>query len=178
MSDFTYTIQRKKRVKYMRLEVGHDRTIKVVAPFWVLDNEIQKFINEKRAWIQKMFKKHADKKYLLAEGTREEYLKYKEIARDIITKKVEFWNKQYGFEYNRIAIKNLKTQWGSCSSKGNLNFNYKLIFLNEEQSDYVVVHELCHLQEMNHSQAFWDLVAQAIPDYKRIVKDINGFMLK
>ena len=178
MNDFQYTIHRKKRVKYMRLEVGHDQTIKVVAPFWVLEKDIKKFIKEKQQWIQQAFQKQKDKKVLLAKGTREEYLKYKEIARDIITKKVEYWNQFYDFEYNRISIKNLKTQWGSCSSKNNLNFNYKLIFLSEEQSDYVVVHELCHLQEMNHGARFWALVEKTIPDYKRIVKDINGFLIK
>jgi len=157
----------------MRLEVGTDLHIKVIAPFFVTTQQIEHFIGQKQSWLEKALHKMSQKVSLPAQGTREEYLKYKETARDIITKKVEYWNREYGFDYNRIAIKNMKRQWGSCSSKRNLNFNYKLIFLTEEQSDYVVVHELCHLQEMNHGPKFWALVERAIPDYKRIVRDMK-----
>ncbi len=91
---------------------------------------------------------------------------YKEFARDIITSRVAHFNDQYGFAFGRIAIKNQKRCWGSCSAKKNLNFNYKVIFLPEPLMDYVIVHELCHLKELNHGQQFWDLVGEAVPDYK------------
>lgn len=177
MTDINYTIHRRKRVKYMRLEVTHDLTVKVIAPQWVAQRDIDKFIIEKQQWVKRALVKMETRKVLPAQGTRDEYLKYKEIAREILTKKVAYWNSFYNFEYNRIYIKNLKTQWGSCSSKQNLNFNYKIIFLTEEQSDYIVVHELCHLGQMNHSKKFWGLVAQTIPGYKKIDKAINRFSL-
>lgn len=173
-----YTIHRRKRVKYMRLEVGHDLAVKVIVPHWAAERDVQRFIKEKENWLKRALRKMGSRKQIEATGTREEYLKYKEIAREILTKKVEHWNKVYGFEYNRIAIKNLTSQWGSCSSKGNLNFNYKTIFLSEEQSDYIVVHELCHLQEMNHSHRFWKLVGKAIPEYKKIDKQVSKMILK
>jgi predicted metal-dependent hydrolase len=94
------------------------------------------------------------------------YKAHKEFARELITARVAHWSSVYGFSCGRIAIKNQKRCWGSCSAKGNLNFNYKVIFLPESLMDYLIVHELCHLGELNHSKRFWDLVAQTIPDYK------------
>ena len=70
-------------------------------------------------------------------------------------------------QYGRITIRNQKTRWGSCSSKGNLNFNCLLMLAPDEVVDYVVIHELCHLIEMNHSKAFWKQVEQMMPDYKK-----------
>ncbi len=94
-----------------------------------------------------------------------QYASYKEQARTLVHARLEAFNELYGFTYNRVAIKNQKTMWGSCSKRGNLNFNYRIAFLPPELADYVIVHELCHLKEFNHSQAFWNLVAQTIPDY-------------
>lgn len=99
-------------------------------------------------------------------GTKRHYLKYKELARELIHQRLELYNQYYNFNYQRIAVRNQCSRWGSCSSKKNLNFNYKLLFLPQSLTDYIIVHELCHLQEMNHSQQFWNLVAQQIPNYK------------
>ncbi len=96
------------------------------------------------------------------------YLKNKEEARRVIVKDVERVNKFYGFKYNNISIRNTSTRWGSCSSKKNLNFSFQLLFVTPEEREYVVAHELCHLQEMNHSQNFWSLVEKFCPSYKNI----------
>jgi hypothetical protein len=101
------------------------------------------------------------------------YIKHKELARAYINNKLLYFNQFYGFTYNRVSIKNHKSRWGSCSSKGNLNFNYKIIFLPENAFDYIIVHELCHLKELNHSKRFWDLVAKATPNYKDIRKQLK-----
>lgn len=84
-----------------------------------------------------------------------------------LTKRVEMWSTKLGYSYNNISVKDVSSHWGSCSSNKNLNFNYKLAFLPEELIDYVIVHELCHLVEMNHSPRFWQLVETWIPDYKK-----------
>ncbi len=96
------------------------------------------------------------------------YLKNKEKARELVKERLGHFNQFYGYKWNKIAIRNQKTRWGSCSKKGNLNFNYKIALLSPEKADYIIVHELCHLKEFNHSQDFWNLVAKTIPDYKKI----------
>lgn len=109
------------------------------------------------------FKKNRQKK---ARRTDVHYQTYKEYAREVVRARVAHFNNHYNFTVGRIAIKNQKRCWGSCSAKGNLNFNYKIIFLPEALMDYVIVHELCHLKELNHSPAFWNVVAKAVPEYK------------
>ena len=71
-------------------------------------------------------------------------------------------------KYNRVAIRNQRGRWGSCTSRKNLNFNYRLLDLSPELRDYIIVHELCHLKELNHGKAFWDLVSKAIPQAKKL----------
>jgi predicted metal-dependent hydrolase len=80
----------------------------------------------------------------------------------------------YNFSYNKVFIKNQRTRWGSCSSNRNLNFNYRIINLAPELQDYLIVHELCHLQEFNHGQAFWNLVGLQIPNYKVVRTQLKG----
>lgn len=99
---------------------------------------------------------------------QKEYLAHKESARKLVHERLEYFNQFYGFKYNKVVIRNQKTRWGSCSRHGNLNFSYKLALLEPRLSDYIIVHELCHLQEFNHSKAFWSLIAQQFPDHKLI----------
>lgn len=94
------------------------------------------------------------------------YLDNKETARALIHERLEHFNKHYNFSYNRVAIRDQRRCWGSCSSKGNLNFSYKLLFLPACLRDYVILHELCHLRELNHSACFWETMAEVMPDYK------------
>ncbi len=99
-------------------------------------------------------------------GTAVEYRKYKESARAFIHARLHTLNQQYGLTWKRVAIRNSRSRWGSCSQKANLNFHYKLLHLPPHLADYVIVHELCHLMELNHSPRFWGLVEKAVPDWK------------
>jgi predicted metal-dependent hydrolase len=94
------------------------------------------------------------------------YARYKEHARKLVHERLAFYNTFYGYTIGRITIRDQKRRWGSCSSKGNLNFNYKIVFLPPELADYIIIHELCHLKEFNHSPRFWALVEKQCPDYK------------
>jgi len=87
-------------------------------------------------------------------------------AGELIKSRVAYWAARLGLGYSRVFIKEQRSRWGSCSSAGNLNFNWRLAAAPPEVLDYVVIHELCHLREMNHSRRFWALVAQACPDHK------------
>ena len=110
--------------------------------------------------------------------SKKHYVQYKETARELAIKRIEHYNKVYGFTLNRVAIKNSKTRWGSCSKKGNLNFNYKIALLPLELADYVIVHELCHLGEFNHSPKFWKLVQMAVPNYKEVKRKFKRVSLQ
>ena len=102
------------------------------------------------------------------------YETHKEAARVLVHERLAALNETYGFAYGRVSIKNQKTMWGSCSRRGNLNFNYRLLFLPPRLADYVIVHELCHLQELNHSRRFWELVSRAIPDYQSCRRELRA----
>jgi len=101
----------------------------------------------------------------------------KERARKLILERLDYFNKFYGFTWRRVAVKNTKRRWGSCSKKSNLNFCYKLVLLSEQLADYIIVHELCHLGQFNHSRAFWNLVAQTIPNYKSLRSELKNAKL-
>ncbi|HEX7724733.1 MAG TPA: M48 family metallopeptidase [Candidatus Paceibacterota bacterium] len=101
--------------------------------------------------------------------SRKLYLANKESTRALIMERIAHFNQHYQVPIARVAIKNLKSRWGSCSRKGNLNFNYKLTFLPPDLRDYVIVHELCHLKEFNHGPKFWARVAETVPNYKELV---------
>ena len=96
------------------------------------------------------------------------YLANKEAARALVIERVAHFNLHYKLPVGKIAIRNQKSRCCSCSRKGNLNFNYKLVFLPPDQRDYVIVHEICHIKEFNHGRGFWALVAETIPDYKAL----------
>lgn len=108
-----------------------------------------------------------------ASSVTKHYLAHKEAAREVITQRLVYWNQFYGFSYNRVAIRNQRRCWGSCTSLRNLNFSYRILFLPSHLQDYIVVHELCHLQELNHGSNFWMLVAQQIPEYKSHIQELR-----
>lgn len=87
-------------------------------------------------------------------------------AKDLFTERLEFFSNRIGVEFNLVKLKNQRTRWGSCSQKGNLNFNWRIAMAPLFIVDYIVVHELCHLKQMNHSPEFWLLVESQISDYK------------
>lgn len=112
------------------------------------------------------YKKRKTKKNL-------DYLKYKDKTLILAKERLEYFNTFYNFKYNKVVIRNQKTRWGSCSRKGNLNFNYKIALLPPKSADYIIVHELCHLGEFNHSRNFWNLVSQTVPEYQDIRKSLK-----
>jgi len=170
----TYTLRKSKRARRMRLAVYCDGSIVVTTPFDLKEPVAERFIREKSEWLFskiaffKQFKGHAIARY-----SQKDYLKYKNDAYEIAVERVNHFNNLCKFNFNRINIKNQKTRWGSCSRKGNLNFNYKIALLPQPLSDYIIVHELCHLREFNHSKRFWKLVAKVIPEYAEIRSELK-----
>lgn len=101
------------------------------------------------------------------------YEEHKELARNLTLSRLHHFNQHYGLEWKRVAIRNQRRCWGSCSSLKNLNFNYKIIFLPEHLRDYIVVHEMCHLVHLNHGQKFWDLVSEKIPECRAYADELR-----
>lgn len=174
-----YILRVSERARRMRLAIYCDGNFVVTAPRNMSENIVEQFIIRKSQWIlDKLDYFKSISGQVFAKGTKKDYTEYKNLAFVLAQKRIEYFNKIYGFKFNKINIKNQKTRWGSCSRKGNLNFNYKIALLPEKLSDYIIVHELCHLKEFNHSQKFWNLVAKMMPDYLEIRSELKRSGIK
>jgi predicted metal-dependent hydrolase len=172
--EIEYKLIKSKRAKRMRIAVYCDTSVIVTLPCGIKENIAEKFLSAKAAWLLDKilyFKKYG--KSVFIKDNKREYLKNKEAAMNLAEERVNYFNKFYKLKFNAITIKRQKTRWGSCSKKGNLNYNYKILFLPKHIADYVIVHELCHLQEFNHSKKFWNLVAMAAPGYLEIKRELK-----
>ena len=170
---FPYRIIRSSR-KTLAIQISVSGQVTVRAPHTMPDSTIHRFLSQKESWILEHLSHAAtDPAQPQAENPplsefRRSY--YMESARKIFKRKTAAYARKMGVTYGRITIREQKTRWGSCTSEGNLNFNWLLILAPPEVLDYVVVHELCHRKEMNHSGAFWAEVEKVLPDYKEQVK--------
>ena len=140
------------------------------APLRMKGKEIYSFIESKKSWIEKNLAKMEEREKAISEVqpfTQEEINALAEKAKQIIPERVRYYAPKIGVTYNRITIRCQRTRWGSCSSKGNLNFNCLLALFPIEVIDSVVVHELCHRKHMNHLLQFYAEVEKVFPEYKR-----------
>ena len=177
-------IIRSKR-KTLGLEVKYDGTVNARVPMRAPREIIERFIREHEAWI---IRKRQE--WSLAGNNQDDVVDPSKILppvetkegkakiRQYIERQVEYYAKIMGVTYGRISMRNQKTRWGSCSSNGNLNFNNRLLFVPKELVDYVVVHELAHRKEMNHSNAFWNVVEKYMPDYKERRKKLREYHIE
>ncbi len=146
------------------------------APLRMKDKEIYSFIESKKTWIEKNLAKMEERQKVLDEVqpfTEDEIKALVEKAKVIIPERVRYYAPKIGVTYNRITIRCQRTRWGSCSSKGNLNFNCLLALFPIEVIDSVVVHELCHRKHMNHSPQFYTEIEKVFPEYKKWHKWLN-----
>jgi predicted metal-dependent hydrolase len=173
--EISYLIKNTKKLNNLKITISKNKKYVLVnKPFFVSEKSIKKIITEKAEWILENLERMKNRKTrLLEKGGQKDFLINKSKIRKIIKEKLDYYNQFYNFKFNKVFIRNQKTRWGSCSSQGNLNFNYRLIYLEEKFIDYIIVHELCHLGEMNHGKNFWDLVEKKIPDYKIIRKKLK-----
>lgn len=159
----------KSKRKTISIQVKPNEVI-IRAPIKTKEIEIEKFAESKRKWIEKHLQLFSEKQKLfenIEPYSDEEIKSFVKKAKETIPKKVEFYAGKIGVTYNKITIRCQRTRWGSCSSKGNLNFNCLLVLLPDEIIDSVVVHELCHRKQMNHSAKFYAEIEKVFPDYKR-----------
>ncbi|MFH0840552.1 MAG: SprT family zinc-dependent metalloprotease [bacterium] len=177
--EVSYQIKKHARARRLSLSVQADGSlIATVPPGFAREKIIEKFIKESASWVlrhKKISEKNSNREIKF---DRKDYLRNKEQTRALVEEKIKLFNKIYKFKVKSISIRNQKTRWGSCSARGGLNFNYKLIFLPGYAADYIIVHELCHLKELNHSKRFWDLVAKTIPNHLEIRKELKVYNRK
>ena len=169
IGEYNVEVRRSKR-KSAAIKITADMQIVVFVPLYVSDNEIERMVISKSKWIDEhMLKVQStiDERSKLEKITFEQVKELADQAVEYIPKRVKYYAEKENFIYNKITIKNLVSRWGSCSTKGNLNFNCLLMLTPDYVIDYVVVHELCHLREMNHSEKFWAEVEKIMPDYQR-----------
>lgn len=160
-------IRSKRRT--ISLEVNNKGDVIVRAPYRTSDSSIKAFVLSKSSWIDKQLKRikeHEEARGEVHRFSDEELSQIKKKAKEIIPKRVDLYAQKMGVDYERVIIKAQRTLWGSCSAKGNLNFNCLLVLTPPEILDYVVVHELSHLIHMNHSKSFWDVVKLHCPNYQ------------
>ena len=171
-----YEIIRSSR-KTVSLEITRDGRLLVRSPAALSDERIRQFVADHADWIAKHLPKQTT---ALPSFTMEEIHRLAEQALTVLPLRVKHFAKLIGVTYGRITIRNQRSRWGSCSGEGNLNFNCLLMLAPQEVQDYVVVHELCHRKEMNHSPRFWAEVERILPDYKqrrKWLKDNGGALI-
>lgn len=171
-----YAVRSSARARCLRITIYPDGELSATLPRGFQLEQLENFIRQKANWILRKIRLAQKRKpsIYFPKSSRREYLKYKDQALELAKRNIEELNKAYNFKYKKISIRNQKTRWGSCSRKGSLNFNYKIVHLPEKYLDYIIVHELCHLKEFNHSKRFWNLVAEMIPDYKSVRKEFRN----
>lgn len=161
----------------MAVQVKADGRILLRLPHGVPVSVAMEFASRHEAWIARQYmrlKSRVENRREYGEDEKKEHIK---IFRPVLTRRVAFYAAKMGVTYGRISIRDQKTRWGSCSAAGNLNFNWRLSLLPEELSDYVIVHELAHRLEMNHSSRFWAQVEKILPDYAERRKKLREVAL-
>jgi predicted metal-dependent hydrolase len=161
----------------MRITVTARGECLLTLPHRIATHHADRFVQEHASWIHQQIERLRSAALPFPASSRTAYVMHRELARSRIEDAVRRLNGPYGFHVGMIRIKDLASRWGSCSSRGNLNFTYRLIFLPQDLFDYVIVHEICHLGELNHSSRFWNLVAQTVPDHKERRKALACYPL-
>lgn len=172
--EIEYRLKKSRRAKNMRLTIYCDGSLVATVPSRYSDGILEEFILEKSDWILKKieyFNNFSHKEFWVNNPT--DFVNSKEKALDLARERINYFNQFYNFSFKKINIRNQRTRWGSCSRSGSLSFNYKIVYLPAKLADYVIVHELCHLQEFNHSRKFWALVKKTVPDCEKIRKEVR-----
>lgn len=164
----TVNYRKVRGAKGMRITISSGNKVVITGSTRSSFRSLEIFFALHKAWAEKKllhFQKFPNPTIKLS---KKKYDQKKEQSRKLVLEKLHFWNQYYQFQWKQVTIRNQSTRWGSCSSAGTLSFHAGLIDLSEELQDYLIVHELCHLQAMNHSAQFWKLVERTLPDAKKL----------
>ena len=173
-------IRRRRGLRNLRLTVAHDGQVTVTAPRLAPLLLIRRFLEHQKTWIvetQMRFRAAGHAPRLSPEKARERFLAHREAARLQVNHFLTILNAKQVWVYTSVTIRDQRTRWGSCSTKGALSFNYRLVFLPPHLVEYIVAHELCHLREHNHSLRFWTLLEQVLPGATLRRQELRAYSL-
>lgn len=169
-----YTLKRSKRAKRMRLTVYCTGDFVVTVPNTLKAQSIDQYLIQKSRWVLEKIdffeelKKNQPKVYADMDNDT-----LKQKALELVKEKVKRFNLKFRYKFNKVAVKDQKTCWGSCSKKKNLNFNWRIVLLPDHLADYIIIHELCHLKEFSHSRRYWNLMASVLPNYQELITELK-----
>lgn len=173
----TYELRRHHRARRISVSIrsGRDGSGRIVltVPRRGSARAGEAFLREHAEWVMDQVARFVSRESFIPRTDEREYRRRRAEAGVFIREKVRYWSGVYGFRHAGVTIRDQSSRWGSCSSKGRLSFSWRLLLLPERYADYVVVHELCHLAEFNHSPRFWVLVAREIPEYRDIARALR-----
>ena len=163
-----YAIEHSTRARRSRFTMHAGGELVVTAPVRVSLDRIEALVRAQERWILRQRARQLARpvQVLPAVSDSQSYRTHKKNAEDVVRQHLATLTPTERLRPHTVTIKNHRTRWGSCSKQGNLNFNYRIAFLPFELARYIIVHEICHLYELNHSRAFWSHVARLIPDYR------------
>lgn len=172
--EVNYCFKVSLRARSLRLVIYPDGRVVVTGPAFFNQDQLQNFLTKKADWILKHLTRFQNSPpNLLPPALGSQYQKLRCAAQQLVSERLKHYNEHYRYHISCVAIRNQKSRWGSCSKSGRLNFNYRLLHLPIALADYVVVHELCHLGEFNHSPKYWALVQKTTPDYLRLRAELR-----
>jgi predicted metal-dependent hydrolase len=170
-----YSIKKSLHAKRLRIAVYCNCDVIVTIPHHKTINDVESYLIEKSKWLMQKLEHYSKSSPLNDINFHSlSFQENKANAEKLALKIVNKYCKKYQFKYNKIFIKDHKTKWGSCSNKGNINLNYRIIFLPRKLAEYVIVHELCHLKELNHTNKYWKLVEKILPNYKQHLVELQN----
>ncbi len=169
-----YSIRTSTRAKRLRIAVYCNCDVVVTLPHTKTVSDVEIYLKEKAKWISGKLEFFRKAKGLQIKNKSVGFADNKGKAYELALRIIGKFNKVGEFKYNKVIIKSHKTKWGSCSKKGNLNFNYRIVFLPRRLAEYIIVHELCHLKELSHDRRYWNLVEKTLPNYKNLIHELKN----
>lgn len=167
-----YVLKHSTRTRAMRVEVLPDAQVIVTVPRFFSYASVERFLARHTQWIDQALAQTRGKKVI--RFSRKDISALKKRAAAAAAARCKHFAQVYGVQFKKISIRAQKSRWGSCSRSGALSFNYKIAALPERVADYIIIHEICHLREMNHSRKFWDLVTLTVPEHREIRKSLRN----
>lgn len=175
-----YSIRASARARHVGLTVYPGGALVATLPRGKRVEDAETLIRKKATWVVRTIERMKRMPFTpqKAGHYRKRYKTHREAARKLVHERLRAINSIYGFAYRTVSIRNQRSRWGSCSKRGNLNFNFRILFLPPPLADYLVAHELAHLAEPNHSPSFWALVAKAVPNPKAMRRELRTYDLR